>query len=269
MSELPALDKPERGYQFYIGLGFFLCLLVLLVFGLVKLNAWLEDEQQAPVQNIVISGDRTFIDAQQIEVLIKQTQPGSFFELDVNQTHETVEAMPWVFRASVRKRWPSGLEIFVVEQEPAAVWNGDMLLNQYGDVFNATIIDEINDKGNSEDNGEDVDLKVTLPNLYGPGGSEQTALQGYRNMQSLLDTSGLYIVEMFLSERFAWNVELNNGVKLNLGRTEFIDRLQRFVDLLPLISQQDRQVDYVDLRYDTGLAVGWKNPVNAAEVKPV
>lgn len=246
MSELAALDKPRKSSHFYMGLTFFILLLVLLTYGVVKLNVWLEDEQQAPVQDIVISGERIFIDAHQIETLIKQSQPGSFFELDVNQTHQTVEALPWVYRASVRKRWPSGLEIFVVEQQPAAIWNGDMLLNQYGDAFDAQI------------SSADLDTKIILPNLYGPGGSEQTALQGYRNMQSLLETSNLYIVEMFLSERFAWNVQLNNGIKLNLGRTEFIDRLQRFVDLLPLISQQDRQVEYVDLRYDTGLAVGWK-----------
>tara|TARA_R110000751_G_scaffold307911_1_gene435109 strand:- start:25391 stop:26149 length:759 start_codon:yes stop_codon:yes gene_type:complete len=246
VTELPALDSPRKGAHFYMGLGFFICLLVLLVFGLLKLNAFLEDEQQAPVQDIVISGDRVFIDDKKIQKLIKKTQPGSFFELDVNQTHQTVEAMPWVYRASVRKRWPNGLEIFVVEQQPAAIWNGDMLLNQFGDAFDAQI------------SSADLNAKITLPNLYGPGGSEQTALQGYRNMQSLLETSNLYIVEMFLSERFAWNVQLNNGIKLNLGRTEFIDRLQRFVDLLPLISQQERQVDYVDLRYDTGLAVGWK-----------
>lgn len=252
MSELPALDKPRRGSHFYLGLAFFISLLVLLVIGLIKLNAWLEDEQQAPVQDIVISGERTFIDDQKIQRLIKKTQPGSFFELDVNQTHQTVEGMPWVYRASVRKRWPNGLEVFVVEQQPAAIWNGDMLLNQFGDAFDAQISDA------------DLNSKITLPYLYGPGGSEQTALQGYRNMQSLLETSDLYIVEMFLSERFAWNVQLNNGIKLNLGRTEFIDRLQRFVDLLPLISQQERQVDYVDLRYDTGLAVGWKTLDKAA-----
>lgn len=252
MSELPALNKPRRGSHLYMGLAFFIGLMVLLVFSVSKLNAWLEDEQQAPVQDIVVSGNRVFIDDQQIATLIKKSQPGSFFELDVNQTHQTVEALPWVYRASVRKRWPSGLEIFVVEQQPAAIWNGDMLLNQYGDAFDAQI------------SSADLNSKITLPNLYGPGGSEQTALQGYRNMQSLLETSNLYIVEMFLSERFAWNVELNNGIKLNLGRTEFIDRLQRFVDLLPLISQQDRQVDYVDLRYDTGLAVGWKTLDKAA-----
>jgi cell division protein FtsQ len=246
MNELPGLDKPRKSAPFYMGLVFFILLLVLLAYTMVKLNAWLEDEQQSPVQDIVISGERMFINAQQIEALIKQSQSGSFFELDVNQTHQTVEALPWVYRASVRKRWPSGLEIFVVEQQPAAIWNGDMLLNQYGDAFDAQI------------SSTDLNSKITLPNLYGPGGSEQTALQGYRNMQSLLETSNLYIVEMFLSERFAWNVQLNNGIKLNLGRTEFIDRLQRFVDLLPLISKQDKQVDYVDLRYDTGLAVGWK-----------
>jgi cell division protein FtsQ len=246
VSEFTALGKPHKGASFYIGLGFFICLLMLLAYALVELNAWLEDEQQAPVQNIVVSGDKKFIDVRQIQMLIKQSQPGSFFELDVSQTHQTIEALPWVYRASVRKRWPSGLEVFVVEQQPAAVWNDDMLLNQYGDAFDAQI-----DSLGSE-------LGITLPYLYGPAGSEQTALQGYRNMQSLLEATKLYIVDMFLSERFAWNVQLNNGIKLNLGRTEFIDRLQRFVDLFPLISQQERQVDYVDLRYDTGLAVGWK-----------
>jgi cell division protein FtsQ len=246
MSELPALDKLRKGTYFYMGLAFFICLLVLLAYSLFKLDAWLEDEQQAPVKDIIISGDRKYINDRQIKTLIKRSQPGSFFELNVSQTHNMVEALPWVYRASVRKRWPSGLEIFLVEQHPSAIWNGDMLLNKYGDAFDAQI------------NNADLEPNIALPSLYGPGGSEQTALQGYRNMQSLLETTNLYIVEMFLSERFAWNVQLNNGIKLNLGRTEFIDRLQRFVDLLPLISEQDRQVDYVDLRYDTGLAVGWK-----------
>ena len=200
MSELSALDKPRKNSYFYMGLTFFVILLVLLVYGLIKLNVWLEDEQQAPVQNIVISGNRIFINAQQIESLIKQSQLGSFFELDVNQTHQTVEALPWVYRASVRKRWPSGLEIFVVEQQPAAIWNDDMLLNQYGEVFDAQI------------SNADLNSKIILPNLYGPSGSEKIALQGFRNMQSLLETSNLYIVEIFLSERFAWNVQLNNGI---------------------------------------------------------
>ncbi|MEP2651469.1 MAG: cell division protein FtsQ/DivIB [Paraglaciecola sp.] len=250
MSEQPLLEKSSKGSQFYAGLVFFVTLIILLVIGVIELVAWLEDEQQAPVQNIVVSGNRTFIDDVEVEALIKRTQSGSFFELNVDETHKTVESMPWVYRASVRKRWPSGLEVFVVEQIPSAIWNDDMLLNKNGDVFNAQI------------SGLAKLKQLRLPSLFGPGGSEQTALQGYRNMQSLLDSTNLHIVEMFLSERFAWNIQLSNGIRLNLGRIEFIDRLQRFVDLYPLISKQDKQVDYVDLRYDTGLAVGWKTAEN-------
>ena len=165
--------------------------------------------------------------------------------MNVERAHQDVEALPWVYRASVRKRWPNGLEIYVVEQIPAAKWNGDLLLNQFGDVFQALVNDS----------------DVNLPGLFGPGGSEQTALQGYLAMRSLLSGADFEISELFLSERFAWNVRLSNGIKLNLGRTEFIDRLQRFIDLYPLLNKQDKAVDYVDLRYDTGLAVGWKTDV--------
>jgi cell division protein FtsQ len=246
MSESPQLIESQesnaKGGGFFAGMVFLTALLAALIYGAYQLRAWLEDEQRAPVQKIVVSGQRQFIDDAQIELLVRRTQAGSFFSVDVEQTHLDVEAMPWVYRASVRKRWPNGLEIYVVEQVPAAYWNADLLLNQFGQTFQV-----------SADDGP-----IELPRLFGPGGSEQIALQGYLAMRSLLVGSGLKISELFLSERFAWNLRLSNGIKLNLGRKEFIDRFQRFIDLFPLLNKQEKSVDYVDLRYDTGLAVGWK-----------
>jgi cell division protein FtsQ len=253
MAELDQLPAPQARSQMIIGLTFLLCLLLVLVLGLVKLLAWLDDEQQSPLKEITISGQRQFIEDKQIESLVRQGQPGSFFELNVAQTHKMIEALPWVYRASVRKRWPNGLEIYVVEQVPSARWNDDLLLNQHGEVFDGIEV------ANRE--------QLSLPSLFGPGGSEQTALQGYRDMQSLLVVADLQIHELFLSERFAWNLRLANGIKLNLGRSEFIDRLQRFVDIFPLISTQNKAVDYVDLRYDTGLAVGWVNAETTEKTK--
>lgn len=238
-------ENAHKNSGFIAGMLFLSALLAALIYGGFQLSAWLEDEQQAPVQKIVVSGQRQFIDDAQIEQLVRRTQAGSFFSVDVEQTHRDVEALPWVYRASVRKRWPNGLEIYVVEQVPAAHWNGDLLLNQFGQTFQI-----------SADDGP-----ISLPSLFGPGGSEQTALQGYLAMRSLLAGTSLEISELFLSERFAWNVQLNNGIKLNLGRKEFIDRFQRFIDLFPLLDKQEKSVDYVDLRYDTGLAVGWKTEI--------
>lgn len=224
----------------WAGAAFLIAVLIALVYGLWQGSHWLEDEQQAPLQQIVVSGDRTHVDDAHVSTLIRTRHPGSFFELDVNRVHRDIEAMPWVYRASVRKRWPNSLNVYVVEQVAAARWNSDLLLNQYGDSFDARLQD------------------AQLPDLFGPGGSEKTALEGYRAMQSLLQQADLSIRELTLSERFAWDVRLDNGIRLNLGRSEFVDRLQRFIDLYPLLLKQDKPLDYVDLRYDTGLAVGWK-----------
>lgn len=246
MAEPAQIAVVQSRSNLWGGIVFLVILVLLLGLGIVKLVTWLDDEQQAPVQKIVISGKRQFLQDSQVESLVRQSQPGSFFELDMAQTHKEIEALPWVFRASVRKRWPNGLEVYVVEQVPAARWNDDLLLNQHGEAFDG--IEVANQ------------MHLGLPSLFGPGGSEKTALQGYRDMQSLLEAADLHISELFLSERFAWNLHLDNGIKLNLGRSEFIDRLQRFVDVFPLISSQGKSIDYVDLRYDTGLAVGWGNP---------
>lgn len=240
MKQLTDQTQPSVTYTVF-GMLFLVLVLVGLAYGGWQLNDWLEDEQKAPINQILITGKRIQISDGDVEEAIRKRHPESFFELDVNELHREIVAMPWVYRASVRKRWPNSLNINVVEEIASARWNSDSLLNQFGQVFDAQL------EGQS------------LPNLYGPGGSEGTALKGYQTMQSLLNSTQLVITEMTLSERFAWNIQLHNGVRLNLGREAFADRLQRFVDVYPLLKKQEKQVDYIDLRYDTGLAVGWKS----------
>lgn len=230
--------------RFYSGVLFLLAVVASLVYGSIVVRDWLKDEQRMPVQVIDFSGQYEHINIARLERKIRKSQPGSFFELDVNEVFRLIEAQPWVYRASVRKQWPNRLKIYLVEQQPVARWNDDMLLNPYGDTF------------------ESEGKTLSLPQLFGPGGSEKTALEGYNAMKSLLATSSMSIAELSLSERFAWQLQLTSGIKLNLGRKEFIDRLQRFIDVFPLLSKQDKPVKYVDLRYDTGLAVGWQSDEN-------
>lgn len=221
------------------GAVFLVSVIVSIVIAGIYVNSWLHDEQQLPVQKIEFIGEHAHIDLQRLEDLVRESQPGSFFALDVNHVFALLEAQPWIYRASVRKQWPNRLTIYIVEQTAVAHWNDDLLLNQFGETFAG----EINSNG--------------LPHLYGPGGSEKTALQGYNAMQTILNGAAMPVKELFLSERFAWQITLENDIALNLGRQEFIDRLQRFVDIYPLLKQQPRAVEYLDLRYDTGLAVGW------------
>jgi len=225
------------GYERWVSLIFLTCVLVSFAVGGMSLRSWMLDAQKVPVRHIQILGKTEYVQRETLVEFIRESHTGSFFALDVNAIYESLLEQPWVYQASVRKKWPDTLQVFVVEQIPVANWNGDQLINSEGSAFSGNIQLE------------------KLPSMYGPNGAEQTALTGLNAMSSLLTQHDLVIDSLLLTERFAWQVELNNGIRINLGRQDFIERVQRFVNLYPLLLEQNKSIEYVDLRYDTGAAV--------------
>lgn len=242
-AESPVANDEEkwRNPSFIWGVLFLLSVIIGIAILGDKSLSWLRDEEKVPLRNVLVNGELNRVTAEEIENTVHLGKTISLFSINVDQLHKDIENLPWVYQASIRKSWPDTLMVYVVEQEPVAFWNQDMLLNKYGGVFDAELVN------------------TPVPLLFGPGGSELTVLQGLRAMQGLLEVSKLEISELSLSERYAWELKLSNGVRLQLGRTEFMDRLQRFIDVYPLLLENEKNVEYVDLRYDTGLAVGWKS----------
>jgi cell division protein FtsQ len=208
--------------SFGIGLMFFICVLL----SLITLSWWLTQhfigQESAPVTSIIISGEMPYSQRSDIIAAIDNVDMGNFFQVDVNEVQKSVLTLPWVYSVAVRKQWPNELKIYVVDQRPVALWNGEFLINQQGNVFQANI-DRINHY---------------LPSFFGPEGSEALALENYINISSLLDFQSLAIDELVLSERFSWLLTLDDGVTLNLGREERVERVQRFMDVYPIIKAQ-------------------------------
>ncbi|SEK93825.1 cell division protein FtsQ [Colwellia chukchiensis] len=248
-----AQESEKLHWSFWLGVAFFVAVIVGILSFSIFLNKRLSAEESAPVTSISIAGEMPYTTRVDIEQAIEKVNLGNFFHLDVNDVQQKVAKLPWVYSVSVRKKWPDELKIYVVDQTPIAHWNGDFLLNKNGKAFQA----------------DSKRLTEKLPAFFGPEGSEQIALENYINFNKLLGFSALAIHELVLTERFAWQLLLNDGVSLNLGRDNRVERLQRFMDVYPEIKlhkKQDQQVDYVDLRYDTGLAVGWKTADNKERV---
>ncbi len=115
--------------------------------------------------------------------------------------------------------------------------------------------------GNSFSVPSDRTSKQNLPMLYGPEGSENEVLQGYRDMGQVLAKDKFTLKVAAMTARRSWQLTLNNDIKLNLGRGDTMKRLQRFMELYPVLQQQaqtdGKRISYVDLRYDSGAAVGW------------
>ena len=237
--QLPTLQLKQRP-AFYAGVLFFVVALAGLVWAGLKISDWVQSKQSAPVRQVKLYGDFEHIDARQLHRILQKQYVGNFFSVNVDQVQQFLLQQPWVYQVAVRKQWPDALVVVVTEQQPVAIWNQQQLLNTQGDVFVAPL----------------EQLKTELPMLTGPDGSQQDALSMFHHMQGLLALHKFNAVALGLTERFSWQLDLSNGVALKLGREDTLKRLQRFIELYPVISKHKTDaVAEVDLRYDTGVAV--------------
>jgi cell division protein FtsQ len=228
--------------EFLFGFIFFVSVVAGLWSTATDIRRWLFDEDKIPVSGLVVQGDLEYVSADEIrKVLAVNPQTNNFFKLDVNQLQKEVESLPWVYQSSVRKRWPALLYVYVVEQTPCALWGNDRLLSIRGSLFQAP-----RDR-----------LKKTLVQLSGPDEMAQKIWEQYLQFERLLALNGYHIASVHMTNRHSWEIQLAAGPKLILGRNDMLVKLQQFIDVYPKLENRE-QIDYLDLRYDTGIAVRWK-----------
>ncbi|ELY5853099.1 cell division protein FtsQ [Cronobacter malonaticus] len=230
------------------GIVFLLAVVLTVIFGGWMVLGWMEDAQRLPLSKLVVTGERHYTRNDDIrQSILALGAPGTFMTQDVNIIQNQIERLPWIKQASVRKQWPDELKIHLVEYVPIARWNDQHMIDTDGTAFSVP---------------SDRASKQTLPLLYGPEGSENEVLQGFRAMGQVLAKDKFTLKEAAMTARRSWQVTLSNNIKLDLGRDDTMKRLERFVELYPVLQQQaqtdHKQISYVDLRYDSGAAVGWE-----------
>lgn len=244
----PFLEKAQQlKQQLNWSLIFSVVFFLAVVFGLIKItrdvSGWLVENKDAQIKQLTVLGEPQYTNEAAIISAIKKADLSSFFKLNVKQVQNLVQALPWVASVSVRKQWPDTLQVYVIEHRAVAHWNGDLLINQSGDTFEAK-----SDK-----------LSASLPQLFGPEGSEKEAWIAFKQLDEMLKVNAFTLSSLALSERFSWQLWLDNGVRLDLGRKDKAKRVQRFIDVYTQIEKRaDAHIDVIDLRYDTGLAVSYK-----------
>ncbi|TCN79697.1 cell division protein FtsQ/DivIB [Shewanella fodinae] len=232
--------------NWYLCSGIAFLLLVVLSFVLAgwKLNLLLNDAQALPIEAVAIKGERQYTSDNDIRLALQDLMKRSFFSADVTQVQQALENLPWVYRVSVRRDWPAKLKVYLQEQVPVAHWNQDAWLNEHGEVFAAPA------KPGLEN----------LPWLSGPEKRGAEVLTAFKQLDELLRINSFRLEKLSLTPRLAWEAVLGNGIVLELGREDRMSRVQRFINVYPELLKQEKSVARVDLRYDTGLAVGWQDP---------
>ena len=239
------VEKPERErpkflteWRMYLRRG---ALLALIAAALGSLT-WALDR---PIRAISMDGSFQRVSPGQIEKAVAPYTQAGFMSADLDRIQRAVEAVPWVDHARVQRRWPNGLHVTVIEETAAARWGESGLLNTRGQLFVR----------------EAAHVPAELPRLSGPEGTESQVAQRYLSAQGRMLEAGMRIAALRLDERGAWEMDLDSGVVVRLGRRDVDERLDRFIRTASqVISHRLNDIAYVDMRYSNGFAIGWRNP---------
>lgn len=222
--------------------------LVLLLGGCVAVLAWSLDR---PVRVIAMDGSFQRVSPGQIEKAVAPFAAQGFMSADLDEIQRAVEALPWVDHARIARHWPNSLHVSVTEQTAAARWGEAGLLNTRGQLFVRVA----------------THVPAELPRLSGPEGTETQVAQRYLSAQGRMLEAGMRIAALRLDERGAWEMDLDSGVTVRLGRRDVDERIDRFIrTTVQVISHRQTEINYVDMRYSNGFAIGWRNQGTPASV---
>jgi cell division protein FtsQ len=208
--------------------------------------AWLTSRPFFPLREVVVITPPGQVTSAQIEYATRSSINGNFFTVGLSEVRDSLEKLPWVRRAEVRRRWPDALELRLEEHRAAAYWHAVgsdevHLVNNRGEVFVAT-----SDAG--------------LPSFSGPQGSAAYLFRRHGEFAQLIEPLGRELSQVKLSARDAWELELDDGLVILLGRDrERAPVAGRLADFVRNWSQASERVGVdiaiADVRYQRGFAL--------------
>jgi cell division protein FtsQ len=226
---------------------------LLVAFVLLLLGGtawWLLRHPVFAIQAITVQGEVTRNNAITLRANVVPHLKGNFFTIDLNQTKEAFEAVPWVRGAVVHRDFPNRLRTVLVEHEPMALWgdeSANKMVNQQSQVFEANV--------------EDVDIDK-LPRLKGPDVQSQTVVHMYRHLLPIFGAVDMGIDQLELTPRGSWRVLTDRGALLELGRgteAEMTAQLQVFFKTLSQVTARygrtPNALAGADLRHKDGYAL--------------
>ena len=212
------------------------------------------------VSAITVEGDVSHNSAATLRANVAPRLAGNFFTVNLKAARDAFQAAPWVRQAVVRREFPLRLRVQLQEHQAVALWgeHESRMVNSFGEVFEANAGDLESDD---------------LPRLAGPDGQSHEVLTLYQELAPLFETLDLAVARLALSARGSWNVELDTGATIEMGRgtrEEVMARAQRFVRTLTQVtSRYGRTPEALlaaDLRHGDGYALRLRGVATTVEV---
>jgi cell division protein FtsQ len=220
----------------------------IFFFGIVRVSSsWVNSVPFLSISRIIISGETRYTTLDDIKSIYPFiSRPCSFFSQEIISIQKFFQELPWIQYVSVQKKWPDTVVIKLKENKPVASWNESWMIDKRGTLFKIP-------KNFTE---------ATVPMLFGPEGNDKELLLTYKKIQTLLRHRPYQLRKLWMTNRYSWHLTMSDDILIKLGSQNPIGRLDRFISSYPALKAKSKEfsksINYVDLRYDSGVAVGWQ-----------
>lgn len=183
--------------------------------------------------------------------LLDGLQGRNMLLVDLDDWRGRLLASPWVADAALRRVLPGGIDVMISEREPIGIVRA-------GDALHL-----IDDTGDIMDEYGPHHAELDLPVIDGlslskdgrsvnPAADEARAALAARLLTSLRERPDLAarVSEVNVSDARNAVVMLKGDLTLiRLGDSEFVERLQSYLDIAPALRERASALDHVDLRF--------------------
>ncbi|MCS6996350.1 MAG: cell division protein FtsQ/DivIB [Casimicrobiaceae bacterium] len=201
------------------------------------LFAWVKDWPAFALRRIEVTTAPVELEPGLLEAVLRNDVRGTFFSVSLEAVRAALLKLPWVREARVSRHWPGTLRIALVEYRAVAQWSDQELLAEDGTVFRAT-------------------TRRPLPRFEASSANPLEALNRFRDVRRVFSRLGLKVKRFGMTDRGAVWAEAEGGLRVEFGREQFAERLERFAQAWAQWSEAERaQIARVDLRYRAAVAV--------------
>lgn len=255
-AETPPVRRRRHGRIFSVvrGLVVIAALAVAAAYG----GRRLLESDMFLVDDITVRGTSRLTVAE-VEALLAGVRNENVFLVDFEHYRQQVMTSSWVEQVALSRVLPATLVVDVVERTPVAVAR----LNQYlylvdrtGTIiddyradyasYDLPIVDGLFDQGTAGGDLVDRERMVLTAGLL----DELASRPDLADRLSQVDVSNVRDVAVMIDDDTAW---------LYLGQAEYVQRLERYLDIRPALLDRFGSIDYADLKFDGRIYVRGQN----------
>jgi cell division protein FtsQ len=194
-----------------------------------------------PVNQVDVEGSFQYLKQEEVHQVINNYVVNGFVSVDLKKLRAELLELPWVYKASIKRKLPNGLLVTLLEQTPVAFWNEDAMINGVNELFFPSSMPQISG----------------LPYLKGK--NHHSVMVMFDELKAQLPVEQQPIKALSVSETNVINVVISSGAKLIFNGSDLLEKMAMWKKISSSgLGAQLNEVEYVDLRYSNGASVMWK-----------